>query len=102
MIVTSTEVSHGYVYFLVADQVPTVIRVVCVCDYAREPCSSQLQAVVEMTLICNVCMEWGQESLLRSPLATSQQLQIRLRHDDTLLSSYCLLHNVSCMNPIAY
>ena len=43
----------GYVYFLVADQAPTAIRVVRVCDYAREPCSSQLQAVVEMTLICN-------------------------------------------------
>ena len=43
---------NGYVYYFVADEDPTAVRVLCVCDCARETCSSEFDALYEMTVVC--------------------------------------------------
>ena len=44
---------NGYVYFFVADVTPNAIRVLRVCDCAREPCTSEFEALYELTVECS-------------------------------------------------
>ena len=43
---------NGYVYYFVADQDPSSVRVLRVCDCARTTCSSQFEALYEQVLQC--------------------------------------------------
>ena len=43
---------NGYVYYFVADDNPTAVRVLRVCDCARETCSSEFDALYEKTVVC--------------------------------------------------
>ena len=43
---------NGYVYYFVADDNPTAVRVLRVCDCARETCSSEFDALYELTVVC--------------------------------------------------
>ena len=43
---------NGYVYYFVADEDPEAVRVLRVCDCARETCSSEFDALYEMTVVC--------------------------------------------------
>ena len=42
----------GYVYYFVADHNPNSIHVLRVCDCTRDACSSQFEALYELTLMC--------------------------------------------------
>ena len=44
---------NGYVYFFVADVTPNAIRVLRVCDCAREPCTSEFEALYELSVECS-------------------------------------------------
>ena len=48
---------NGYVYYFVADEDPTAVRVLRVCDCARETCSSEFDALYEMTVLCRSASE---------------------------------------------
>ena len=48
---------NGYVYYFVADEDPTAVRVLRVCDCAEEICSSGFDALYEMTVLCRGASE---------------------------------------------
>ena len=48
---------NGYVYYFVADEDPTAVRVLRVCDCARETCGSEWDALYEMTVVCRSTSE---------------------------------------------
>ena len=43
---------NGYVYYFVADEDSAALRVLRVCDCAQETCSSEFDALYEMTVVC--------------------------------------------------
>ena len=43
---------NGNVYYFVADEDPEAVRVLRVCDCARETCSSEFDALYEMEIVC--------------------------------------------------
>ena len=48
---------NGYVYYFVADENPTAVRVLRVCECAQETCSSEFDALYEMAVVCQGASE---------------------------------------------
>ena len=48
---------NGYVYYFVADENPTAVRVLRVCECVRETCSSEFNALYEMAVVCRGASE---------------------------------------------